>query len=452
MSHRNRVTLISALASSLALGLVLLITGGMLWRTMQDGIDRRLDAGFRALDRAVSRDDRRPPPNGGDGPRDREFRDPRRWREDLTELAKRTASFRRHDAPVSASVYELDGREIADINNGSVNLPSDLSKIQFPSKVSWKIYRSRNGEAKILVAFDSSDRQAALAQSYLALLILWPALTAILALVSYAAISSSFKPLNRLLDQVKHLGISDRLEPQDEAEFGTLAARINEYLDRIEVVIRQQEEFAVDAAHELCTPLTAMRGQLELAMMKKSDAKEYAEAAKRVITQISRLERLVESLLLAARPKDQELPNIDAQEIVEAAQARWVDRFAEKSVALELSSEACPSAIRPEELECVVDNLLANALRYSPAGSEVHMQLALDGLLVVQDEGPGIDPENREKIFERFERGTSVGRGFGIGLYLVRRLLASHDGWIKIADSDRGTRVEVQLPAARLAA
>jgi two-component system sensor histidine kinase TctE len=344
----------------------------------------------------------------------------------------------------------MDGTLLPSIpNNGSINLPQDLHNRKFSPNIEWRIFKTKNGQAQILVATDASDRREFLGRTFLALGILWPALTALMALATFATVSSSFKPLERMLAQAKDLGLSDRLETGDKAEFGELAKSVNAYLDRIEMVVRQQEEFAVDAAHELCTPLTALRGQLELALLKKADAKEFAEAARRSVAQVTRLERLVESLLLAARPKDEDVPTIDVQALVEEAQARWVDRYAEKQVNLDAETQPYRCAMRTEELECVLENLLANALRYSPAGTRVTIELTGDGLLHVQDEGPGIAVGDRERVFERFERGTTVGRGFGIGLYLARRLLSNRDGRIGVVDSTKGTRIEIVLPQPR---
>ncbi|HLK16840.1 MAG TPA: sensor histidine kinase, partial [Fimbriimonadaceae bacterium] len=171
------------------------------------------------------------------------------------------------------------------------------------------------------------------------------------------------------------------------------------------------------------------------------------EAAQSAIAQVSRLTRLVESLLLATRPRDGVVAPVDVQQALEEVQARWIDRYAARKVDLQLSAEAFKAAMPEEELESVMENLLANALKFSPAGTTVRITLDAGGHLVVQDQGPGIPEADRERVFERFERGTTKARGFGIGLYLVRRLLEQRGGAISIGESPIGARVEVALPA-----
>jgi len=325
--------------------------------------------------------------------------------------------------------------------------PTSLAEVELPSTFLHFEKTDELGRFKVLCIYDATDQITELRHANLALLALWPVLVALLGLASYFAVGSSFKPLHKLLAQANTLGLDDRLQTADQAEFGELAASLNSYLDRIEKVVRQQEEFAVDAAHELCTPLTALRGQLELALLQKNNAEAYAEAAQGAIGQVTRLGRLVESLLLATRPRDGVVTPVDVQRALEEVQARWVDRYAARHVDLQLSAEAFKAAMPEEELESVMENLLANALKFSPQGTTVRITLDADGHLVVQDQGPGIPVADRERVFERFERGTTKARGFGIGLYLVRRLLEQRGGAIQIGDSPTGARVEVALPA-----
>jgi signal transduction histidine kinase len=334
----------------------------------------------------------------------------------------------------------LDGRPIV--------WPAHLAGATFPNTILVAApVLSVNGQFQRLTIYDAWDRYADIRRTNVALLELFPFLVLLLAAATYFAVGISFKPLNKLLAQAHQLGFDDRLATADKAEFGQLAASINQYLDRIQEVVKQQEEFAVDAAHELCTPLTALRGELELAMMQRRDSAGYEEAAKNAVAQVARLQRLVEGLLLATRPREASVTKCDVEQILEEVQARWVDRYAAHHVNLELSAEAFKASMPEEELESVLENLLSNALKFSPPGSTVRIALDVKGGLVVEDQGPGIPESDRDRIFERFERGTTKARGFGVGLYLVRRLLEQRGGSVKIGDSKIGTRVEVALPA-----
>ena len=136
----------------------------------------------------------------------------------------------------------------------------------------------------------------------------------------------------------------------------------------------------------------------------------------------------------------------NAQEVIEKAQARWVDRYSEKSVLLEAETDAFDTSMSEEEIDCIIDNLLSNALHYSPRGSKVLLKLTQQGAMAIQDQGPGIPAEVREKVFERFERGKAIGRGHGIGLYLVKRLVEDSGGKVAIGESEIGANIIVSLP------
>ena len=489
LSHQIRVTVISTVAATVVLGLVLAGTGFMLVKNSTDTAKRQtnlaVDGQFRSekdlsmdaiieriqrrqaqrkqreLDAATAADSKSPGAGsvgskaGGRAAR-RAGSDPKAGV--AVADTKPGSSVPPGPPPprhMQLALYTNDGKLYPGIDppaeltydDKQVPWPTSLADVKFPSTFIHFVRDDPLGRFKVLCVYDTTDQMAELTRLNWALLVLWPVLVALLGLASYFAVGSSFRPLHKLLTQASTLGLDDRLQTADQAEFGELAASLNSYLDRIEKVVRQQEEFAVDAAHELCTPLTALRGQLELALLQKNDPEAYAEAASGAIAQVTRLGRLVESLLLATRPRDGVVTPVDVQRALEEVQARWVDRYAARKVDLQLSAEAFKAAMPEEELESVMENLLANALKFSPPGTTVRITLDAAGHLVVQDQGPGIPLGDRERVFERFERGATKARGFGIGLYLVRRLLEQRGGAIAIGESPTGARVEVALPA-----
>ncbi len=495
LRHQIRVTIISTLSAAVVLGLVLVLTGFMLKQSAADtalhqthlSVERRLTidedrtmediiisnhnarerekeqrsgnfvptfGGQRTPSQSASqgaKGDRDGGPGGGSNAARSSELVPSDAGKPIPRLDPADPANRRR---VFSAMYAMDGTPLKDAipmemktkENKVLEWPKSLGDMHLPSSFLTTVEADKKGRFKILSVTDVSDQFDQLKGFTWALLILWPLLVAMLGVASYIAVGSSFRPLHKLLGQAETLGLDDRMQTADQAEFGELAASINSYLDRIEKVVKQQEEFAVDAAHELCTPLTALRGQLELAIMQKSDPAAYSTAAKAAINQVARLERLVESLLLATRPRDGVVAPCDAQQALEEVQARWVDRYADKGVELQLSAEAFKASMPEEEIESVMENLLANALKFSPAATTVKITLDAEGHLIVQDQGPGIPVDDRERVFERFERGTTKARGFGIGLYLVRRLLEQRGGQIRIGDSPVGARVEVALP------
>ena len=502
LRHQIRVTIITTVAATVVLGMVLVLTGFMLTKSITDTARRQMhgvltarlqrDSNWTIDDiiytnhRAREREKEQaagiitapPPPRRDDDRHDRGSRrgeqHPNRRQPPVTSTpstppphAKGSADPAPGTKPgpgpdpslrprLFQALYSIDGKPFPDfmpadltIDSKPLHWPTTLSEVdKLPYAYLYAIGTDQKGRFKVLCLYDVSEQFAQLSGFKWALLVLWPVLVAIIGLATYLAVGSSFKPLHKLLGQASTLSLNDRMETADQAEFGELASSINSYLDRLEKVVKQQEEFAVDAAHELCTPLTALRGQLELALLQKNDSEAYAEAAHGAIAQVTRLSRLVESLLLATRPRDNAaVTPVDVQQALEEVQARWVDRYAARHVDLQLSAEAFEAAMPEEELESVMENLLANALKFSPANTTVRITLDAKGHLIVQDQGPGIPIADRERVFERFERGTTKARGFGIGLYLVRRLLEQRGGAIAVGDSPSGARIEVALPA-----
>lgn len=272
----------------------------------------------------------------------------------------------------------------------------------------------------------------------------------------YLAAKRTFTPLEAMSLQAEALtekSDGGQLKVEGEDEFAIFADRLNGFIQRIRASAAAQEQFVADAAHELRTPLTVMRGEIEISLLKERKPKEYEDALKAVLEESERLSRLVELLLLSATKVEEGVAAISLEEALLHAEAKWVDRFTMRSVEIETRAEDVWSEILPEEIDSVLDNLLSNALRYAPRGSTVFLNLATaDGWAEIncQDGGPGVPPEYKEKIFERFTR-VDKGRnrelgGFGIGLAVCRRLIEARGGTIESVDSKAGGHFRVRLP------
>ena len=232
--------------------------------------------------------------------------------------------------------------------------------------------------------------------------------------------------------------------------------RLNHFLDRIEDSVDRQQRFVEDAAHELRTPLTILRGRIETTMLSTRTSDEYKEALLQALRETERMSRLVEAMLQSALPILDATAPLEIEEVLEQAHARWLDRYIESGVHLELESESAQVMALEEEVGCVVDNLLTNALRASPKDTTVSIGLVHDGkqvLLTVTDEGGGVPEEKREAIFERFtrlekSRNRSLG-GFGVGLAVSKRLVEGRGGTILVTTGPTGgARFEVRWPSA----
>jgi signal transduction histidine kinase len=225
-------------------------------------------------------------------------------------------------------------------------------------------------------------------------------------------------------------------------EVKSLARAFNEMVARVEELVRSREVFVADASHQLRTPLAALRLRLEnMEADVLPSAQQDLDAA---LAEVARLSRLVDGLLELARtdsttahPESLDLPSLVAERI-----DAWSALAAEQEVTLR-SDGADGLTIRatPGKFEQVLDNLLANALEVSPAGSTVLVRGVDAGRWVeihVTDQGPGMTAEERARAFDRFWRAGPGKEGTGLGLAIVERLVASDGGEVELRPVPEG--------------
>jgi two-component system OmpR family sensor kinase len=225
-------------------------------------------------------------------------------------------------------------------------------------------------------------------------------------------------------------------------ETRAVATAFNRMASQLDELIRAQQSFAADAAHELRTPLQALRLRLEnLEDEVGPSGRRDLEAAH---GEALRLARLVTGLLELARAEDAAQPEvaIELAPAVARRVERWRESAAGAGVALALSMtpdlRVCAAGDRIEQL---LDNLLANAVAASPRGSTITVTAARAGPQIelrVSDEGPGLSHEEKARAFDRFWRGRDTGGGSGLGLAIARRLVERDGGSIELADAPGG--------------
>lgn len=262
---------------------------------------------------------------------------------------------------------------------------------------------------------------------------------------------------------------AQRLDAGAPGEIGELAAAFNRMAETLQHSEEQRVKLLSDVAHEFRTPLSNLRGYLEGLEDGVFGPKDVAEPTRR---QIARLEHLVDDLSLLSRVETGQVPlvvePVAAAEILEAAAEAFRPRFAARDVDLVVDpTEADLTVLADgERVQQVLGNLLANALRFSPARGRVRLGARWAGSqhlgrahrpsvrFEVQDDGPGVAPGEREAIFRRFYRGdTSRGRddggGSGIGLTLAKELIERQDGEIGVDSTEgEGSSFWFVLPGA----
>ncbi|HWM63010.1 MAG TPA: HAMP domain-containing sensor histidine kinase [Solirubrobacterales bacterium] len=256
--------------------------------------------------------------------------------------------------------------------------------------------------------------------------------------------------------------------PRAEDEVGELAATLEQMLRSLdaaraerEAALRRQREFVADASHELRTPLTSILANLELLQAGLEDPEREDERAMvdSALRSSGRMSRLVGDLLLLAHADAGRIgarTRCDLAEAAGNAAAEVAPTAGERQLRIE-NDRPLPVDGNPDELHRMVLNLLDNAIRHTPPGSTVEMRLRAEGpsaVLEVADDGPGVPPELREQVFERFARGdgsadTSAPGGSGLGLAIVRAVAASHGGSAEVGVSGLGGAFfRVRLPLA----
>jgi signal transduction histidine kinase len=280
----------------------------------------------------------------------------------------------------------------------------------------------------------------------------YPLLVGGMALLAWRVVGATLRPVEDLRTGAERITVaqhSDRLPvPEGGDEIHRLAVTLNQMLDRLESSRARQRAFVADAAHELRSPLANLRVQLEVTQQHGG-----ALPVEDLLADIERLTRLVDDLLILARadaPPRSIVEPVDLHEVTSAAVARY--STARVPVALSSSGPLCVDG-DPLALDRIIANLVDNGVRH--ASSSVRVTLSRSGgsaLLAVSDDGPGIPPADRERVFERFTRlddaRTRDGGGAGLGLAIVRDLVQRHGGTVQLQDASPGARVVVTLPAS----
>jgi signal transduction histidine kinase len=268
---------------------------------------------------------------------------------------------------------------------------------------------------------------------------------------TWFSVRSSLRPVERMRLAATRLPAGQRLPlPDSEDELRSLAGALNGLLDRRDEATERLRRFTGDAAHELRSPVTSIRVQAEVAVA-NPDPELSQEVLADIVREAERLSTLVDGLLTLARSDAGEIPMAEPVDLVSAAEAA-IARCTVDTPRMTLQAPTGSAWVlaAPAEVDLVLDNLLRNAVLYAraqvmvgvlPAGSSVR--------LVVDDDGPGVAPEHREKVFDRFyrvqdDRARQTG-GSGLGLALVAEIVRRRGGTVLVSESpDGGARFQVR--------
>lgn len=296
----------------------------------------------------------------------------------------------------------------------------------------------------LLMAAEGRENRVALASDIIKGVIIPQFLVLpVAALLIWFGLSRGVAPINALQKRLRHRNPDDLSAIEDHAtpvEIAPLVNAMNDLLSRLSSSVDAQRRFVADAAHQLKTPLAGLRSQAELAL-KAAPNDPVADNLRKIVAGTARATRLINQLLLMAsaeHPDAIEQPRLNATQLAREVTEQWVPTAMKRGIDLGFESNQDTAWIRGHALLLTeaLNNLIDNALRYAPSNSQVtvavHASLS-QVTLSVQDDGPGIDPADRERIFDRFFRvlGTQT-HGSGLGLAIVKEIAQRHQAEITV--------------------
>lgn len=376
--------------------------------------------------------------------------------EELITIPKRGAPRYRYSARAQDAVEQggidaalLDQwRDIERVDSGELDSPAGpISYVAVPVE--------RGGETLgsfVVVAFTEGEREE-VTDAVRIVAAVSGAVLIVGTLLAFFAAGRVLAPLRTLRDAARSISGSDlerRIDVEGGDEIAELARTFNAMLDRLEDAFRSQREFVRDAGHELRTPITIIRGHLELL----AEEREGEEETIAIVTdELDRMSRFVDDLLLLAkaeRPDFLELRTIRLAEFTRELLSK-AESLSQRDWRLDETSERVVVA-DPQRLTQAMMNLADNAVHHTSESDEIGIGSAVSGetaRIWVRDTGTGIAPGDRERIFERFQRGRGTRRyeGSGLGLAIVRAIAEAHGGRIELeSEQGVGARFEVVLP------
>ncbi|MDP2809038.1 MAG: ATP-binding protein [Rhodocyclaceae bacterium] len=339
--------------------------------------------------------------------------------------------------------------------------PPGLNVIQWDG-AEWRVYSLKEGGLTVQVATTSASRMRKFMNIAPWLLIPFAVLIVALSLFIRAAVGRALAPLENVRGEIDRRSALS-LRPLDDQgmpeEVAPLVATLNDLLARLDVALAAQRHFIADAAHELRTPLAAVKLQTQIVRRSEGDNEREA-ALEQLENGVDRATHLVEQLLRMARLE----PSASRPEATPMFAPVALDALAKQVVAdhsaqaeardIDLGVGSCAPLTVPgqaDSLRMMLGNLVDNAVRYTPAGGRVDVdvrQESSSAVLSVADNGPGIPAAERERVFDRFYRLAGADMpGSGLGLAIAKQVTTLHGGRIELADAPGGgLMVRITLP------
>ena len=355
--------------------------------------------------------------------------------------------------------YDPSLDEIAFYNSNIAG--ASVRQVQVP------VFHGKNAGAAawVLVAVPLEESLFVLSDLRTALPFCLPVILFILFFVTRFIAGKSLAPLEQVIDTAEKItqkNLDERIElPVNRDELYRLSSTINGLLDRLQAVYTREKQFTADASHELKTPLASILGTLEVLIRKPRNLDHYKARIGFCIDELKRMSGLIDQLLLLARYDSAafrpEISVFDAKGTLAKVLGRNDEQIREKELDVTVRNDGT-AMVRADAsiLEIMLDNIFSNAVKYSERGGTVSIDLGNRGDKIacsVTDAGPGISPEEIDRVFERFYRvdksRNSQTSGTGLGLAIVKKLADIQSITVHLSSTEQeGTVVTLEIPAA----
>ncbi len=323
---------------------------------------------------------------------------------------------------------------------------------------------TREGKIIILqVSTPTSLLHEELQQDMALILILIPTLILFSSILSYILAGNALTPIRELIKSTQTIAatnLSRRVpEPQTGDEISELTTTFNTLLGRLEKSWKAQENFVANASHQLNTPLAIIKGELDVLESKERSLEDHERFRKSLREELLRLTALVQQMLLISRVEagleSFSFRPVRIDEVLLAVTSRLSSRAKEKKITIRFNMEDLENdllEIKGERqlLECLFENMVENAIKYSPTESMVSLQIEENKnslVVTIQDEGEGMSSEQFQMIIHsRFQRATHLLPGTGIGLSIANKIAEHHGAVITYLQIERGSQFQVKFP------
>ena len=314
----------------------------------------------------------------------------------------------------------------------------------------------------VQVASPLTSIQAALKDIKVTLSLLFPITVLVMTLMGAFLVKATLKPVDSIITTIRQITAENmrmRLDvPETKDEIRKLAETFNDMLERLETAFASQKRLFEDLSHEIKTPLTILKGELEVTLKKIRSREEYESTLKSSLEEINKMAKLVENILTLARldlkkvmPERRQIDlDLLARGVMNSlkglAELKQINMRFEAGGGIEITGDE-------EGLKTLLINIVDNAIKYSSHGSGIEVKSEKVGhlaIITVRDSGIGIPPEDIRNIFDRFYRVDKArpnGEGFGLGLSIAKSIVESHDGSISAeSEPGKGTTFRISLP------